>query len=326
MENAQRTSNGNASMPVALRPMGLGEILDLAITLYRRNFLTLAGISAIVSIPLLILQVIAALFALPSNLFGFTGNATSSSYSTGMLVYFGGFALISILSSIARIYEAGAMAAAVSSSYLGRAITIRHAYGQSLRRWIPLFLSSLFIWLVVLVCISPFIAMFSLSIASSLTGTTNSTASMVAAFSILCLCVFSIPLLLFWIYLGTRLTFYTQAIVLENSGARSGLGRSWRLVKNSFWRVWGTMFILGILINILTLVPTYAVQFGATFIFPGSIALSTIANSTINTIISILITPIQFAVMTLLYYDLRIRKEGFDLQFAMQPADPGSTT
>ena len=322
MENALRTSNGNPSTQVALRPMGLGEILDLAITLYRRNFLTLAGISAVVSIPLLILQVIAALFALPANPFAFADNATSLfSNSTGMLLYFGGFFLISILSAIAEIYEAGAMAAAVSARYLGRAMNIRQAYGQSLRRWFPLFVSSLFLGLVFLVCLSPFIAVFALSMAASIMNTTSSTASAVAGLSILCLCALSIPLLLLWVYLGTRLTFFTQAIVLENLGARSGLGRSWRLVKNSFWRVWGTTLLLGIFIYILTMVPTFAVQFGVGAILPGSIALTTIANSAINTIVAILITPIQFAVMTILYYDLRIRKEGFDLQLAMQPSD-----
>lgn len=86
------------------------------------------------------------------------------------------------------------------------------------------------------------------------------------------------------------------------------------------------MLLLGIFIYILTMVPTFAIQFGASAILPGSIAISTIANSTVNTLVAILITPIQFAVMTILYYDLRIRKEGFDLQLAMQPSNPGSTT
>jgi hypothetical protein len=326
METAQPTSNGNTPTPVALRPMGLGEILDLAITLYRRNFITLAGISAVVSIPVLILQVIAALFALPTDPFA-ASSQVSTLFNNSMAMFFfvGGFMLVGILSAIAEIYEAGAMAAAVSSSYLGRVITIRQAYGQSLRRWFPLFISTLFLGLVNLVCLSPFIAIFSLSMAASIMNTTSSTSSAVAGLSILCLCIISIPLLFLWTWLTTRLTFFTQSIVLENWGARSGLGRSWRLVKNSFWRVWGTMLLLGIFIYILTMVPTFAVQFGTSAFLPGSIALSTMFNSAISTIVAILITPIQFAVMTMLYYDLRIRKEGFDLQFAMQQADSSTS-
>lgn len=324
MANTLRTNNGNAATQVALRPLGLGEMLDLAITLYRKNFLTLVGISAVVSVPILILQSIAALFALPTDLLSAT-DRTSAAFSspTAVLIFVGGYFLISILSALAEIYKAGAMAAVVSAGYLGRAITIRQAYGQALHRWFALFVSTLFMGLVNVICLSPFIVIFSLSMALSIAETSSSSASAVVGLAILCLCIISIPLLLFWIYVTTRLTFYTQAIVLEKLGVRGGLGRSWRLVKNSFWRVWGTMLLLGIFVYLLTMVPTFAVQFGASALLPGSIALSTIANSTINTLVAILITPIQFAVLTILYYDLRIRKEGFDLQLALQHSDPG---
>ena len=40
----------------ALRPLRLGELLDQAIRLYRRNFITFIGIIALVYVPLMILQ------------------------------------------------------------------------------------------------------------------------------------------------------------------------------------------------------------------------------------------------------------------------------
>src|SRR5512134_1797499 len=45
----------NQSLP-ALRPLRLGELLDQAIRLYRRNFLTFIGIIALIYVPLMILQ------------------------------------------------------------------------------------------------------------------------------------------------------------------------------------------------------------------------------------------------------------------------------
>src|SRR5512134_2410209 len=45
----------NQSLP-ALRPLRLGELLDQALRLYRRNFLTFIGIIALVYVPLMVLQ------------------------------------------------------------------------------------------------------------------------------------------------------------------------------------------------------------------------------------------------------------------------------
>ena len=58
------------SMPT-LRPLGIGELLDQAIRLYRRNFLSFIGIIAVVQLPLGLLQFVLALLTLPTNpLFG----------------------------------------------------------------------------------------------------------------------------------------------------------------------------------------------------------------------------------------------------------------
>ena len=43
--------------PLTLRPLRLGELLDQAIRLYRRNFITFVGIVAMVYVPLMILQI-----------------------------------------------------------------------------------------------------------------------------------------------------------------------------------------------------------------------------------------------------------------------------
>ena len=322
METAQRADGSAVIAPVELRPMGLGELLDLAITLYRRNWITLIGISAVINLPLLFLQVIAAALALPSNIFelGQTPNSSLSS-SEGMLLYYAALGLISLIGFVAQIFEAGAFSAAISERYLGRSITIKQAYGRALRRWLTLIFASVLVGLVELAVFAPFILLFLSSFVFSIAGSQSSTYAGFLGLASLCLCCGMILFIPVALYITTRLTFYTQAIVLENLNAPAAMGRSWRLVKNSFWRVFGTLALLWILIYILTIVPILTVQFGLNIFLPLAVMASTILGSVLGTLITILITPIQHAVVTLLYYDLRIRKEGFDLEFAMRQSD-----
>jgi hypothetical protein len=102
---------------------------------------------------------------------------------------------------------------------------------------------------------------------------------------------------------------------------RAGLGRSWQLVRGSFWRVFLIAVLAYIFISVITATPTYAISIISAML-PSSL-LATAFNSTVSILISIFTTPLWFALSTLLYYDLRIRKEGFDLELqAQQLAEP----
>jgi len=117
-----------------------------------------------------------------------------------------------------------------------------------------------------------------------------------------------------------RLLFATQAIVLENLGGMDGLRRSWRLVRGSFWRVLGIALVLSILVGIIGTGPVYLISF-LTNALPSP-AFAIVINATAQSLINIAVLPLQFAAFTLLYYDLRIRKEGFDLQLMAQQLVP----
>ena len=80
MNTLTRTDAAGASLPAVLRPLSLGEVLDVAIALYRKNLVTLVGIVAVVSLPLLLIQVVATLFALPSNVNGLFENVPAGSF------------------------------------------------------------------------------------------------------------------------------------------------------------------------------------------------------------------------------------------------------
>jgi len=69
------------------------------------------------------------------------------------------------------------------------------------------------------------------------------------------------------------------------------------------------VFVLNLGLYLLTLTLAALIQ--------SSTALD-ILSSVSRQLINIIFTPLQFAALTILYYDLRIRKEGFDLQMQMQ--------
>lgn len=115
----------------------------------------------------------------------------------------------------------------------------------------------------------------------------------------------------FWI--DIRLLFITQAVVLEGRSARDGLSRSWDLVAGYGWRVLGVFLLLLLFSLMIVSGPEYAVTFGLRALDapPG---VQTIVSGVVSAVLSVLYLPIRLASTTLLYYDLRIRKEGLDLE------------
>jgi hypothetical protein len=115
-------------------------------------------------------------------------------------------------------------------------------------------------------------------------------------------------------FIALALTFaMPMAIVLEGMGAGESLGRSRELARGHVLRILGTLFMaFGIfLVVILTL--SFALGLVA-----GAIGLGPRVAATIGEMVFILPYPLLSVVGTLLYYDLRIRKEGFDIDVMAQ--------
>lgn len=97
------------------------------------------------------------------------------------------------------------------------------------------------------------------------------------------------------VYLGIRWSFIRQAALLEGCGVRASFSRSSYLVKQNWWRVFGILLVVGVISGAINsfsgIVPVLGYIFGA--------------------LVSI---PITATATTLLYYDLRVRKEGYNLE------------
>jgi hypothetical protein len=265
--------------PPSLAPMNMADIIDAAVRLYRRNFAVFLGIIAVVYVPMGIFTVFMSYSV--AQLAQQTGdNPTSAPWELLGTVGVMYVGLI-LLSMIAVPISQGALSVAVSRRYLGYPASVADAYGTIGARWGPLIAT------VLLVGLAATVGM------------------------LFCL----VP----GIYLGVMWIFVTPIIAIEGRPALEALTRSWNLVGGEFWRVFGTYFLLSMLVALIGGAVSWP-AYGLIFLLLGEhqAALAQAIGSGISTAVSIIVQPVAITGLVLLYYDLRVRKEGFDLQILAQ--------
>jgi hypothetical protein len=111
---------------------------------------------------------------------------------------------------------------------------------------------------------------------------------------------------------------------VENIGLGAALGRSWRLIEGRWWRTFLILFLMYILIQVVAT----ALQ---AFLYLGQILLSAVVSTYLSIaiseatgiLVSSLVSPILQIATVLIYFDLRVRREGLDLfQLAQRVGTP----
>jgi hypothetical protein len=94
--------------------------------------------------------------------------------------------------------------------------------------------------------------------------------------------------------------------------------RSWQLTRDNWWRSFAVLLVL----TLLTIVLYYAFAASVFWALNQLDSISEIALATLDTVFIVivlaLIYPLSASILAVLYYDLRVRKEGFDLQLLAQ--------
>jgi Membrane domain of glycerophosphoryl diester phosphodiesterase len=116
------------------------------------------------------------------------------------------------------------------------------------------------------------------------------------------------------IWLGVKLSMLFPAVVFEREGPFGAIGRSWTLTRGHWWRTFGTLIVVFLITFVLQLV--FGGVVGALLGASDTVSELTVAIVlTLVNLITLAVTyPLWAAVTTVLYYDLRVRNEGFDLQ------------
>jgi hypothetical protein len=270
-----------------LRPLSLGELLDRTFSLYRSHFLLFVGISAIPRIFVLVIQLIQTIVSPTTSIFSFPNPSApgqSPAFSPMGFAFIAVFGfLILIVSVLASMLSQGATVFAVSDLYLGRTTSVSEAFRR--------------VW-------GELGTIFGVAILGGL-----------AVFGGFILLI--IP----GIYLLFRFAIGVQAAVLENIGPVDALRRSYSLTRNNVGRIFLIWFLFGCLMY--GAIALFGVPFGIGLVLarnnPDLVRVFTMLTQVGSFIAEALATPFATIAMSLFYYDMRVRKEGFDLQMMMNP-------
>jgi hypothetical protein len=119
-------------------------------------------------------------------------------------------------------------------------------------------------------------------------------------------------------------------VVLENQGAVDAIRRAWSLARRRFWPVLGYVLVLVLFSWIVVsgpkaLVNVILVQVFQSFNDPTmQMVISSVIQGFVQLVFGLIYLPLQLTAFTLIYFDLRVRTEGFDLAILATEAS-GST-
>lgn len=123
------------------------------------------------------------------------------------------------------------------------------------------------------------------------------------------------------VYIGCRLCVSVPSALIEQRGPRDAISRSWNLTKDHAARA----FVLLLLYFAIAMAGglLIGIPFGvATVVYrnnPAALQTSMALNQVASAVINTLVVPILLIATSVFYFDLRVRKEAFDLQFMMDP-------
>jgi hypothetical protein len=265
-------------METPLRPLSLSELLDRTFFLYRKHFVLFVGITAIPFLILLPIQIVFTEIRMPSDM----GSPPDIMMRNAVLTLALGL-LLGILVGVAGLIAQAASIIAVSKIHLGNPASIGDSYAGIKGSFVNLLFAVI---LVTLGCTGGFI-----------------------------LCI--VPGIIFsvaWI-------LSIPVVLIEIKGPIGAMKRSWELTKGRRWQIFLILFLVGIFTYIVTGILQVPVIIW--LIIKGLNGLQNIPPwvnviSQIGSFISsCLVIPVSTISTSLIYYDQRVRKEGFDLQILM---------
>jgi hypothetical protein len=109
---------------------------------------------------------------------------------------------------------------------------------------------------------------------------------------------------------SVMLMFMMTAVILERRSPIEALRRSIRLGKEFYLRNFGVLLLMGILVGLAIMAFAFAFGIMAGFIAPSLIEPP--LPELIGGVFGLLIAPMFYIIVVLLYYDLRVRKENYD--------------
>ncbi|MGW9409485.1 hypothetical protein [Streptomyces diastaticus] len=324
---------------IPLRPLGVGEILDGAVSTLRTHWRTVLGISLMIAVATQVVLILLERFVLRGSV-DVAALEDPSASTDELLSAMGGAllesGLVLIVSLLGTIVATALLTMVTSRAVLGEPVSLSDAWRDA-RPQLPR--------LAGLTLLLPLIAIALVTVAMvpgvllSLASGSDGAAALVA--------LGALGGAFVAVWLTIRFSLASAALMLEKQGVVKAMARSAKLVRGSWWRVFGIQLLaqlLMVIVSSIILLPFSRVA----AIITGESAASALDEMVVSnfgwtyliitgigSVIGAMLTlPIVAGVTVLLYIDQRIRREALDLELAratdarrpdgLPPSTPGS--
>ncbi len=307
---------------IPLRPLDLGTLLGAAFRVLRRNprptfgaAVLLQSVTMVASLLFIGGFLVASLMRL-----GFASSGDQTAIIAGTV----GLGVVATLATvflgvIAQALLQGIIVIEVARGSLGEKLTLRKLWAFTRGRrwaligWAAILAGALLIaiGLVTLVIVLLIVTMGAIGIGIGI---------LVGILGVLALVVLGV-------WLGTKLCLVPSALMLERVKLSAAVARSWALTNGSFWKVFGIQALVSIILGVATNVALIPFSIAApllvglldpngtnsTFLIIAMVGIY-ILQIVVSIVISAITSIISTATTALIYLDLRMRKEGLDLE------------
>ncbi|MBF4594216.1 glycerophosphoryl diester phosphodiesterase membrane domain-containing protein [Curtobacterium flaccumfaciens] len=326
---------------IPLRPLGLGDILAGAFTVFRRNARVLLLWSVLLSGVLGLLSTLASTFgqqALQSRMFSaLDGGSGADSVVAGTLTL---TALLSVvlpfLAYLGRGFLVAPVAADTGQRVLGRRATFRGLWALLAgRRW------SVVAWMLVQIGAGVVLAILAGLVFFGVFAAMGAAGSGTGWF-VLVLVLFVLGIGVVVVWLATRFVLTVPTIALEGRPVFAAAAQSWRLTHGAFWRTFGILLLVQLMFGFAASIASIpltigAVLVGGTFDPLGQTdgtsgagtgaVIAIVVGSLLAIAVQCITDVLSASITTFLAIDRRIRTEALDQRIAShldsgQPTDP----
>ncbi|WP_323180388.1 hypothetical protein [Streptomyces sp. NBC_00102] len=308
---------------VPLRPLGVGEVLDGAVSAMRAHWRTALGISLVVAVLVQVVSLLIERFLLPEPV-TIDQNASEAEVLRQSVDAMRSLLLTSLpsvlLGSAAILFTASVLSVVVSRSVLGRAVTTAEVRAETRPRIGGV------VGLALLLSVA-IVAIMAVGLAPGLlVGDEAGAALLVLGFPAASVVV---------LWLATLFCLSAPALMLERQTVGAALRRSAKLVRGAWWRTFGILALAFLCVAIVSMIIAVPVALIALSV-DGGVANSLfsaeptptgwpflIVTSIGGVLISMLTYPFVSGVISLLYIDQRIRREALDMELGRAAGLPG---
>jgi hypothetical protein len=308
---------------IPLRPLSLGMILSASFQVLRRNPRPTFGLSLLITGGILLLGIgaVGVVTVLAATRAFSAVDADSETVAAGAFAMTILAAFVpAVLSVIGTAILQGIIALEVARATIGEKLRLRGLWRSARGRVGALIGWSLLVVAVVVVALIVVVVL--IVIVATVGGSLGIAVAVIIGF----IAFGGAAMLAGW--LSTRLAFVPSALMLERLSIRDAVKRSWSLSTGYFWRTFGILLLVSVILNVVSSILSAPLGLlsglGATLINPngsddaafGIAIVVLLLSSVVAIVFGAVSAVIQTAAAALVYLDLRMRKEGLDLELA----------